>query len=77
MTTTISIRDLKAHWATIEAEVLKGKTIEVTNRGKPSVRLVPPLPKKVAVWDNHLDTAIECKGKSASDTVIESRDSRW
>ena len=74
---SVSVREMKAHWSAIEASVLNGNTIEVTNRGRTTVRLEPPQPRKVVVWDDHLDTAIVCKGKSASDTILESRGSRW
>jgi antitoxin (DNA-binding transcriptional repressor) of toxin-antitoxin stability system len=74
---SISVREMKAHWSAIEASIMNGNTIEVTNRGKTTARLEPPRPKKVTLWDDHLETAIECKGKSGSDTILESRGSRW
>jgi prevent-host-death family protein len=73
---TISVREMKAHWSAIEAQVKQGETFEVLNRGKPAVRLVPAEPRKVLKWDDHLKTALRCKGKSGSDTVAADREGR-
>ena len=73
---TVSVREMKAHWPTIEATVLNGEVVEVTNRGKSTVRLEPATPKKVVIWDDHLSTALQCKGKSGSQVILEDRGSR-
>jgi prevent-host-death family protein len=73
----VSVREMKAHWAEIEKQVSEGETFEVQNRGKPSVRIIPALPRKVVAWDDHLETAVVAKGKSASRTVIDDREGRW
>lgn len=74
---SISVRDLKAHWAEVERQVQNGETFEVLNRGRPAARIVAPAPKKVLKWDDHLATAAPGSGKTAEDTVRADREGRW
>lgn len=66
---TISVRELKAQRASVEAQVRDGETFEVLNQGCPTVRLVPVAPGKVLRWDGHVATASPHCGKSAEKTV--------
>jgi len=43
----VSVREMKANWSEIERQVSNGETFEVINRGKPSVRIIPAVPRKV------------------------------
>ena len=74
---TISVRELKAHWSDIERQVAEGDEFEVLNHGRPAARIVPSSPRPVAIWENHLATALETTGRSAEDTVNADRDGRW
>lgn len=74
---TISVRDLKAHWAEVERQVRNGETFEVLNRGRPAALIVPPRPRPVVTWDDHLATAAPSKGRSAEQTVGADREARW
>lgn len=74
---SMSVRDMKAHWSAVEAQVRAGETIEVLNRGKPSVRIVPAAPRKITDWDDHLATAIPGNGRTAEETVATDREGRW
>lgn len=74
---TISVREMKARWAEVEAQVQAGETIEVLNRGRPSVRIVPATPRRILAWDDHLETAIPTSGRSAEETVTADREGRW
>jgi prevent-host-death family protein len=73
---TMSVREMKAHWAQVEREVANGEVIEVLNRGKPTVRLVPATGRKQVVWDDHLATAAPSKGRSAEETISFDREGR-
>ncbi len=53
----VSVREMKANWAEIERQVALGETFEVHNRGKPSVRIVSAVPRKILKWDDPLATA--------------------
>lgn len=74
---TITVREMKAHWSEVEAQVRNGETFEVINRGRPAVRIVPTTPRRILVWDDHLATAIPSSGHSAEDTVAADREGRW
>ena len=74
---TVSVREMKAHWADIERQLQEGETFEVLNRGKPAALIVPPHPRKVAIWDDHLKTAVPSKGHTAEETVSQDREGRW
>ncbi len=74
---TISVREMKALWATVEARVRDGEVFEVMNRGRPTVRLVPAAPRKILRWDDLLATAAEGQGKTAEETVRADREGRW
>jgi prevent-host-death family protein len=74
---TITVKEMKAHWATVEAQVRDGETFEVVNRGKPTVHLLPAKPRPVLKWDDHLATAAEGRGRQAEETVRADRDGRW
>jgi len=74
---TITVREMKAHWSLVEEQVANGEIIEVLNRGKPRVRLVPAGGHQRVVWDDHLATAIPNKGVSATETISRDRGGRW
>jgi antitoxin (DNA-binding transcriptional repressor) of toxin-antitoxin stability system len=73
---TITVKELKAHWALIEAQVREGQTFEVLNRGKVAAHVVPATPRKVLRWPDHLATAYKNTGRKGSDIVREHRESR-
>lgn len=74
---TISVRELKAHWAEVERQVRGGETFEVLNRGKPAAMIVPPRARAVVKWDDHLATAVTARGHSAEEAVRSDREGRW
>lgn len=73
---TISVREMKAHWADVERQVRNGETFEVLNRGRPSARIVPARPRPVLAWDDHLATAIPSEARSGEDAVRHDREGR-
>ena len=74
---TITVREMKARWAEVEAQVRNGETFEVINRGRPTVRIVPAVPRRILAWEDHLATAIPSSGRSAEETVAADREGRW
>jgi antitoxin (DNA-binding transcriptional repressor) of toxin-antitoxin stability system len=74
---TISVREMKAHWAAVERQIKAGETFEVLNHGKPAARIVPATPRPVVSWEDHLATAIPGSGKSSEETVRADREGRW
>lgn len=73
---TISVREMKAHWASVERQVREGEVFEVLNRGKPSVHIVPAGPRRLVAWESHLETAVPASGKTAQETVAADREGR-
>lgn len=74
---TITVREMKAHWAEVEHQVQAGEVIEVLNRGRPTVRIIPAQPRRVLKWDDHLAASVVAGGKSAEETVRADREGRW
>jgi len=74
---SITVREMKAHWAEVEAQIRDGESFEVLNRGRPTVHITPAKPRKVLKWDDHLATAAPSRGKSAEATVRADREGRW
>jgi len=73
---SITVREMKAHWAAVESQVRDGETFEVLNRGKPTVRIVPAKPAAVLEWEDHLLTAAPGSGILSQDLVAEDRGGR-
>ena len=74
---TMTVHEMKAHWSQVEQLMANGEIIEVLNRGKPKVRLVPSGGRQRVIWDDHLATAIPNKGASAMETLDRDRGGRW
>jgi len=74
---TISVRELKAHWAEVESQVRNGEIIEVLNRGRPTARIVQASPRRVLKWDDHLADAIRSAGRTGTEAVKADREGRW
>jgi len=74
---TITVREMKAHWSEVEAQVRAGETFEVINRGRPTVQIVAAAPRPILVWDDHLATAIPASGRSVEETLAADREGRW
>lgn len=74
---TISIREMKAHWAEVEHQVQSGEVFEVLNRGRPTVRIVAASPREVLKWDDHLLTAIQVEDRSGQKAIDYDRGGRW
>ena len=73
---TVTVKELKAHWAKIEAEVKAGESFEVLNRGRVAAHVVPARPRQVLRWPDHLATAHKNTGRKGSDIIAEHRSGR-
>jgi antitoxin (DNA-binding transcriptional repressor) of toxin-antitoxin stability system len=74
---TISVREMKAHWSEVEAQVKNGECFEVINRGRPTVRIIQAEPRRILKWDDHLASALPAAGLTAEQTVAADREGRW
>ena len=74
---TMPVGEMMTHWLEVEQLVANGEIIEVLNRRKPMVRLVPAGGCQRMIWDDHLATAIPNQRASAMETVDRDRGGRW
>ena len=74
---TISVREMKTHWAAVERRVRDGETFEVLNRGRSTVMIIPASPRRVLKWDDHLASALSTKGRTGEAAVKADREGRW
>lgn len=75
---SVSVRELKAHWADVEKQLGEGDSFVVLNRGKTTARIIPATAGEVLVWDDHLATAIRPGSRKSGRNVIrDDRDARW
>ena len=73
---TITVKEMKANWARVEAEVKAGETFEVLNRGRVAVHIVPARPRPVLRWPDHVATAYRNAATKGSDIIRRQRDGR-
>ena len=73
----IVTREMKVYLSQGEKLEAHGEIIEVLNRGKLRVRLIPAGGRQRVIWDDHLATAIPNKGTSTTETVDRDRGGRW
>ena len=74
---TASVGEIQKNFSRILKEIKAGEEITVTRRGKPVAKITPLGPKKEIDWPDFYNEAIESRGKSASDLVIEGREDRF
>ena len=75
---TVTIRELRTHWAYIKERVARGERLILTDNGTPIMQLVPldtPPIDLAAHWQQQLDDARRImQGKSTgASTVLEER----
>ena len=73
---TATVGEIQKNFAKVLNSINGGEEITITKRGKPVARVVSLGPKDEIDWPDFYAEAIELKGKSASDTVIEGRNER-
>ncbi len=73
----IVTREMKVYLSQGEKLEAHGEIIEVLNRVKLRVRLIPAGGRQRVIWDDHLATAIPNKGTSTTETVDRDRGGRW
>ena len=73
---TASVGEIQKNFSRILKEIKAGEEIAVTRRGKPVAIITALGPKKEINWPDFYEEAIELKGKSTSEIVIEGREDR-
>lgn len=74
---TATVGEVQKNFSKILKDINLGEEITITNRGKPIAKLTALGPKKDISWPDFIAEAVELKGKSASDLIIEDREDRF
>ena len=74
---TASVGDIQKNFAQVLNGINNGQEILITKRGKPVARIVALAPQREIEWADFYNEAIDLKGKSLSEIVIEDREERF
>ena len=74
---TATVGEIQKNFAQVLRGINNGEEITITKRGKPVARIVSLGPKSEIEWPDFYSEAIELKGKTMSEIVIEGREDRF
>ena len=74
---TASVGEIQKNFARVLSRINNGQEILITKRGKPVARIVSLAPQSEIEWPDFYNEAIDLKGKSISEIVIEGREDRF
>jgi prevent-host-death family protein len=74
---TATVGEIQKNFGGILRQIRAGEEITITKRGKPIAKITALGPKNEIEWPDFYQEAIERKGKSASEIVIEGREDRF
>jgi prevent-host-death family protein len=74
---TATVGEIQKNFAGVLREIKAGEEIIVTRRGEPVARITSIGPRSRIDWPDFFEEAIEVKGKSLSETVVETREDRF
>lgn len=74
---TATVGEIQKNFSKILKDIHLGEEITITKRGKTIAKLTALGPKKNIEWPDFNNEAIELKGKSTSQIVIEGREERF
>lgn len=74
---TATVGEVQKNFARVLKNIQVGEEITVTKRGKPVAMITSLKPKRDINWPEFYNEAIELKGKSLGDIVIEGRADRF
>ncbi len=73
---TATVGEVQKNFARVLKEIKAGEEIIVTNRGKPVARIISIGVRGDIEWPDFFEEAIEVKGKTLSEIVLEGREER-
>ena len=74
---TATVGEIQKNFAKVLRDIKNGEELTITKRGKPVAKITGLGPKSEIEWPDFYDEAVELKGKTTSDVVIESREDRF
>jgi len=72
-----SVGEIQKNFSRILKDIRAGEEITIVKRGKPVAKLLGLGPKREIDWPDFYEEAIQLKGKSVSELVIENREDRF
>ncbi len=74
---TFSVGEVQKNFAGVLKKINAGEEVAVTKRGKPVAIISVNRPKDRIEWPNFYEEAIDLKGKTMFDIVVDSRKDRF
>ena len=74
---TATVGEVQKNFAGVLRSIKAGEEITITKRGKPVAKITALGPRSKIEWPDFFNEAVELKGKSLSDIVIEEREERF
>ena len=74
---TASVGEIQKNFGKILREIKAGEEIMITKRGRPIARITTLGPKEKIDWPDFFEEAVDIKGKSASQVIMEDREERF
>ena len=74
---TATVGEVQKNFSGVLRNIKAGEEITVTKRGKPVAKITALGPRSKIEWPDFSSEAVELKGKSLSDIVIEEREERF
>ncbi len=74
---TASVGEIQKNFGKILREIKAGEEIMITKRGIPIARITTLGPKEKIDWPDFFEEAVDIKGKSASQVIMEDREERF
>ena len=73
---TATVGEVQKNFSGVLTGIKAGEEITVTKRGKPVAKIMALGPRSQIEWPDFSSEAIELKGKSLSDIIVEAREER-
>lgn len=73
---TATVGEVQKNFSGVLKGIKAGEEITVTKRGKPVAKIMALGPRSQIEWPDFSSEAIELKGKSLSDIIVEAREER-
>ncbi len=68
---------MESNWVENDQQMTLSDTLKALKNDNPSVRISPTVPRKALKRDDHLAPALQCTGKTGTETVRLDREGRW
>ncbi|MDD5723403.1 MAG: type II toxin-antitoxin system prevent-host-death family antitoxin [Syntrophales bacterium] len=74
---TATVGEIQKNFSGVLRNIKAGEEITVTRRGNPVAKITALGPRSTIEWPDFSNEAVELKGKSLSDIVVEERQERF